>query len=293
MANEVSKRLGLVGSACTLTAFSALGLALFICTVTGIGLVLVSVGIPMLVVCLPLLRRLAGYHRRWAARQLGIAPIPASYAPVPDGNVLTRLWAAAKDPAMRRDLVWLLVNSTVGLAIYLVAIVESLLGLVFWWMPQRLALDTNARIARSLLVPQREDPAGQPGAAADRISRRDRRHAGRRDPPHRARPARRGPGPARRARHQPRPRRGRRGERPGERQAPARRGARGQQPGTRRDPRTGARHPPARSRRPGPGRRGAGARPGEPPSGRDRGSRSPAGCPPRSSRRPTSPSPRC
>ena len=153
MANEVSKRLGLVGSACTLTAFSALGLVLFICTVTGIGLVLVSVGIPMLLVCLPLMRRLAGYHRRWAARQLGIAPIPASYAPVPDGNVLTRLWAAGKDPAMRRDLVWLLVNSTVGLAIYIAAIVESLLGLVFWWMPQRLALDTNARIARSLLSP--------------------------------------------------------------------------------------------------------------------------------------------
>jgi signal transduction histidine kinase len=153
VANELTKRLGLVGSACTLTVVSALGLVLFIVTVTGIGLVLVSVGIPMLAVCVPLLRRFADYHRRWAARRLGGAPIPSSYAPVPEANLLVRLWAAAKDPALRRDLVWLLVNSSLGLALYIVAIVESLLGLVFWWLPQHLALDVNARIARAMLSP--------------------------------------------------------------------------------------------------------------------------------------------
>ncbi len=153
MPSEASKRLGLVWSAFTLTALSLLGLVLFVFTVTGIGLVLVSVGIPMLVVCLPLLRRFADYHRRWAAAQLRTDPIPSSYAPVPDANLLTRLWFAAKDPAMRRDLLWLLVNSSAGLALYIVAIVESLLGLIFWWMPQRFALDTSARIARALLSP--------------------------------------------------------------------------------------------------------------------------------------------
>ena len=51
-------------------------------------------------------------------------------------------------------------------------------------------------------------PCSPAGPAADRISRRDRRHPGRRNPPHRARSARWGAGPARRARHQPRPRRG-------------------------------------------------------------------------------------
>ena len=153
MANELGKRLGLVGWAVTLTAFSAMGLVLFIVTVTGIGLVAVSVGIPILVVCLPLLRRFAGLHRRWAARQLGVEPIPSSYAPVPDAALLVRLWAVAKDPATWRDLVWLLVNSTAGLAMYIIAVVESLLGLVFWWLPKHMFLDTNARIARAMLSP--------------------------------------------------------------------------------------------------------------------------------------------
>jgi len=153
MANELGKRLGLVGWAITLTAFSALGLVLFIVTVTGIGLVAVSVGIPMLAVCLPLLRRFAGLHRRWAARQLGVAPIESSYAPVPDAALLVKLWSVAKDPATWRDLAWLLVNSTVGLAMYIIAIVESLLGLVFWWLPKHMFLDTNARIARVMLSP--------------------------------------------------------------------------------------------------------------------------------------------
>jgi signal transduction histidine kinase len=153
MANELGKRLGLVGWAITLTAFSGLGLVLFIVTVTGIGLVAVSVGIPMLAVCLPLLRRFAGLHRRWAARQLGVAPIESSYAPVPDAALLVKLWSVAKDPATWRDLAWLLVNSTVGLAMYIIAIVESLLGLVFWWLPKHMFLDTNARIARAMLSP--------------------------------------------------------------------------------------------------------------------------------------------
>ena len=138
MANEVGKRLGLVGSAFTLTALSALGLvAVHLSRVTGIGLVLVSVGIPMLVVCLPLLRRFADYHRRWAARQLRHRADP--------GVVCARARRQCADPAVGRrrrirrcaaTCVWLLVNSTVGLALYIVAIVESLLGLVFWWMPQ-------------------------------------------------------------------------------------------------------------------------------------------------------------
>ena len=153
MANELGKRLGLVGWAITLTAFSALGLVLFIVTVTGIGLVVVSVGIPMLAVCLPLLRRFAGLHRRWAARQLGVAPIESSYAPVPDAALLVKLWSVAKDPATWRDLAWLFVNSTAGLAMYIIAIVESLLGLVFWWLPKQLFLDITARIARAMLSP--------------------------------------------------------------------------------------------------------------------------------------------
>jgi signal transduction histidine kinase len=153
MANELTKRLALVGSSCTLTVFSCLGLGLFIVTVTSMGLVLVSVGIPLLAACFPLLRRHADLHRRWAARQLGIARIPSPYGPPPAGNLLGRLWLTARAPSTRRDLVWLLVNSTAGLALYIIALVEALLGLVFWWMPRPKALDVNARIARAMLAP--------------------------------------------------------------------------------------------------------------------------------------------
>ena len=153
MANELTRRLGNVGMACTLTAFSALGLVLFIVTVTGIGLVFVTVGIPVLLACLPMLRRFAGFYRNWAARRLGRPQLPAPYRSMPDGPVLVRLWSRAKDPATWRDLLWLGVNSTVGLALSIAAIVESLLGLVFWWLPKHLLLDVLARIAYAMLAP--------------------------------------------------------------------------------------------------------------------------------------------
>ena len=137
-----------------LSALSALGLALMCVTVTAIGVVLVSVGIPVLLVCLPLLRRLANLHRRWAGGLLG-AEIVSPYRPAPAENPIARLWQQAKDPASWRDLVWLIYNSTLGLAVYLTAVVYGLFALLLWWLPPLLLLRLNARVARAWLSPGR------------------------------------------------------------------------------------------------------------------------------------------
>src|SRR5256885_9932 len=106
MANEASERLKLVGWAFVLAVLAYAGLAVFVLVITGTAVVLVSVGIPMLMVTFPVVRWYANFHRRWAGRMLG-TPIPSSYRPRPPGNALVRLWATARDRATWRDVLWL------------------------------------------------------------------------------------------------------------------------------------------------------------------------------------------
>jgi signal transduction histidine kinase len=155
VANEAGRRLAALGWALTLTVLACLGLVLFILTITSVGLVLVSVGILMLFVCFPLVRWFADVHRRWAGNLLG-TPIPSAYRPPPKGNALLRLWARARDWATWRDLLWLLVNGTVGLTLAIIAIVEGLLSLVFWWWPKRAALYADAHLIKWLLSPSQK-----------------------------------------------------------------------------------------------------------------------------------------
>jgi signal transduction histidine kinase len=155
VANEAGRRLALLGWAVTLTVLACLGLVLFIVTITGIGLVLVSVGILMLFGCLPLVRWFANVHRRWAGNLLG-TPIPSAYRTPPNGNALLRLWARARDRGTWRDLLWLLVNGTVGLVLAIIGIVEGLLSLVFWWWPKRAALYADAHLIKWLLSPSKK-----------------------------------------------------------------------------------------------------------------------------------------
>ncbi|MDQ2959111.1 MAG: sensor domain-containing protein [Actinomycetota bacterium] len=137
-----------------LSVLSVCGLALVCVTLTAIGTVLVSVGIPVLLVCLPLLRRLADLHRQWASALLGIE-LPSPYRPQSASNRLVVLWEQAGDPASWRDLGWLIYNSTVGLAIYLAAFVYGLFALVFWFLPPNVLLVVNAWVASKLLSPSR------------------------------------------------------------------------------------------------------------------------------------------
>ena len=155
MANEAGRRLALLGWALTLTVLASLGLVLLIVTTTSIALVLVSVGIPLLIVCLPLVRQFANIHRRWAGKLLS-TPIPSLYRTPPNGNALVRLWARVRDGATWRDLLWLLVNSTVGLVLTVIGIVESLFSLLFWWWPKSAALQADAHLIKWLLSPSKK-----------------------------------------------------------------------------------------------------------------------------------------
>src|SRR5215831_5795425 len=127
VANEAGKRLMLLGWALTLLVLAFVGLALFIFTITGFGLVLVSIGIP----------------------------IASSYRPPRPGNVLVRLWGVVRDPATWRDVLWLLVNSIAGLTLTIVATVEAVFGLLFWWWPKKTALYADAQLIKWLLSPSK------------------------------------------------------------------------------------------------------------------------------------------
>jgi signal transduction histidine kinase len=59
----------------------------------------------------------------------------------------------AADPAVRRDMLWIFVDGTVGLALSIIAVVESVLDLLFWWLPPFVAIKVHARIDRALLTP--------------------------------------------------------------------------------------------------------------------------------------------
>jgi signal transduction histidine kinase len=150
--NEASERIKLVGWALLLAALSYAGLGLFCVVITGVAVVLVSAGVPLLMLCFPLVRWFADFHRRWAGALLG-TPIPSSYRTPSAGNALVRLWAVARDRATWRDVLWLFVNGTVGLLLAVVGVVESVLRLLFWWWPKKGALYLDAVIVRLLLSP--------------------------------------------------------------------------------------------------------------------------------------------
>ena len=113
---------------------SGASLALFVVVVTATALITVWVGIPVLVVTLGLVRRLAQYRRREIARLRG-EPVESPYLRAPEGGLLVRVRALPADPAVRRDVVWLLVDGTAGLALAIIAVVENILDLILWWLP--------------------------------------------------------------------------------------------------------------------------------------------------------------
>lgn len=82
----------------------------------SLALVVIWIGIPLLAVSLAIVRALSMSQRRLAARLLGHQAV-SPYRPVPDGvGLVNSLTIRLTDPATYRDLVWLLVAGTLGLA---------------------------------------------------------------------------------------------------------------------------------------------------------------------------------
>jgi signal transduction histidine kinase len=136
-------------------ALAAVSLALFIVTIVtivGTALIAVWVGLAIVIAALFVLRPLADLHRRWAAEMLG-APIASPYLQAPTGNLFARLRSMTGEAATWRDLPSLLFNATIGLALSIGAVVEGVLDLILWWLPQGLLQRVDAEITRALLTP--------------------------------------------------------------------------------------------------------------------------------------------
>lgn len=122
-------RLGLTGLVLVLVATA--GIVLWSLTVTSLALIVLSLGIPATIATVGATRRMADLHRRWVGEFTGV-PVGRPYRPVPDDGLLPMFRALVKDPATWRDLAWLLVNGTVGLAIALIP--GSLLLASVWYL---------------------------------------------------------------------------------------------------------------------------------------------------------------
>jgi signal transduction histidine kinase len=148
---ETNRRLQQLRWAPLSILLSAAALVLFICAATGAALITVWVGIPALVVTIGLARKLADHRREHIAATTG-RPIESPYLRVPEGGPLVKIGGLAQDPAVRRDMLWLLVDGSVGLALSIVSVVEAILDLVFWWLPVGVSAGVHDRMDFALLA---------------------------------------------------------------------------------------------------------------------------------------------
>jgi signal transduction histidine kinase len=148
---ELRMRLGLLLWAVALVPLSGVSLVLAILTIVGVPLVAVWAGLPLLVLAIVGTRQVAKVYRRFAGGLLGIE-MPSPYLQT-RGSLTSRARRLLTDPATRRDALWVLVNGTIGLGLAIIAVVECVLDLLFWWLPPALSVRLLAHIAGWLLRP--------------------------------------------------------------------------------------------------------------------------------------------
>ncbi|MFL6071994.1 MAG: sensor histidine kinase [Mycobacteriales bacterium] len=131
MRRRLTGHLRLLGWAAALAPLAMVGVPLFVLQVTFTPLLVVTVGLPALMLVVPWVRGYADFHRRWAGRMLA-EEIPSPYRPRREGsNWLGYLPTLLGDPATWRDLVWLLVNATAGFTLCVLAV--ALHGAIAWY----------------------------------------------------------------------------------------------------------------------------------------------------------------
>jgi signal transduction histidine kinase len=148
--NELRHRLRLLLWSCATLGLTVASLVLFVLTITGTALVIVWIGIPILLVTISLTKGLANLRRRYSGGLAG-RELPSPYLRRHGGGLLSRIAKLAADPAVRRDVVWLLVDGTLGIVLSALALVEGILDLIFWWLPAGLFVRIHARIDAALL----------------------------------------------------------------------------------------------------------------------------------------------
>ena len=152
MRSELGNRLRLLAMSVVSIFLTALSLVLFVMSVVDLVLLVVWIGIPLLVKEVALTRWLTALHRRYAGGLLG-ETIETPYLRVPSAGLLVRTRAILADPAYRRDVAWLLLDGSIGLALAIIGVVEGVLALLFWWLPPGLAIRAHARLSSAWLAP--------------------------------------------------------------------------------------------------------------------------------------------
>jgi signal transduction histidine kinase len=124
----------------------------FIITVVGAGLSPIVVGLPIFEAGLILTRAAANRHRTLADRITGVT-MPSPHRPLPEAGRLARLRVRAEDPMTWRELLWILVATSVGFALALTVFVlfVTVIGGFLWWFAAPVLMDLRANIDRALL----------------------------------------------------------------------------------------------------------------------------------------------
>jgi signal transduction histidine kinase len=148
---ELRHRVRLLAWAIASIPLGLISLLLFVLAALGAALITVWVGIPLLVVTIGATRKLAALRRRVSGPLVGRG-IGSPYLRWPSGSPVARIGALAVDPAVRRDMVWLLVDGTIGLTLSIIGLVEGVLDLLFWWLPPGLAVRAHAHLDYVLLA---------------------------------------------------------------------------------------------------------------------------------------------
>ena len=151
MGHQLGRRLRLLGWSVEAVVVAAVSLTLFITSTVGTALIVVSAGIPLVLGSVWLVRPLAERVRRRIPQIDGKEAIGSPYLRSDGLTWLGRLRLLFRDPARRRDVYWLFVNGSLGLALGIVALVEAVLDLAFWLPWPGLALRADAAISRALL----------------------------------------------------------------------------------------------------------------------------------------------
>ncbi|MEU4765584.1 sensor domain-containing protein [Actinosynnema sp. NPDC023794] len=107
-------RLTQAGLGLARTPLCVAGLLLIPLQLYAYPLILVTVGVPLLLLFTALARRYAGFFRWWASRVLEVE-IPAPYRVPANRGPMTRVRTVATDPATWRDLAFLPVNAITGI----------------------------------------------------------------------------------------------------------------------------------------------------------------------------------
>jgi signal transduction histidine kinase len=150
--SALTRRLQLLLWSIGALASSAVTLTLWILTVVSIPLYGVWIGIPLSLATIWLTRRVAGLHRRVYTALFGY-DLPAPYLVPERGGITGLLRTTLRDPATWRDLAWLVLDSTVGLTLAILGVVEAVLDLLFWFLPAGLSLRLTAWLGSMLLGP--------------------------------------------------------------------------------------------------------------------------------------------